>query len=150
MEKQSQSPQQQPRVPKLSWRWWIVLLGLLLCNVLLFFPTGIPQADLPYSSFIAQVQADNVKHVQITGNQITGEFTAPLTWPPASEVAATSTAEANNPPPFVTPPQAQSYTAFNTIFPETVGDTSLMPLLKRWGGGAAPGWAQSTTSANKP
>jgi cell division protease FtsH len=130
LERQPQSSQPQPRLPKLGRVWWIVLLGLLLWNALLFLPTGTPQADLPYSAFIAQVQASNVKHVQITGSQIAGEFAAPLTWPPASEVAAAATAQANNLLSLAPLPQAQSYTAFNTTFPEVVGDTSLMPLLQ--------------------
>ncbi len=130
MEQQSQSPKRQPGLPNLGKFWWIVLLGLLLWNVLLLFPAGIPQADLPYSAFLAQVQADNVKHVQITGSQITGEFVAPVTWPPASQVAAAATAQAGSPLSLATPPQAQPYTAFNATFPEAVGDTSLMPLLK--------------------
>ena len=96
MEQQSQSPKQQSRLPKLGWVWWIVLLALLVWNALLFFLAGIPQADLPYSAFIAQVQTGNVKDVQITGSQITGDFVTPVTWPPASEAAA-ATAEANNP-----------------------------------------------------
>jgi cell division protease FtsH len=128
MEQQSQSPKQQSRLPKLGWVWWIVLLGLLVWNALLLFPPGIPQADLPYSAFIAQVQTGNVKDVQITGSQITGDFVTPVTWPPASEAAA-ATAEANN-PLSVAASQAQSYTAFDTTFPAAIGDTALMPLLK--------------------
>ncbi len=128
MKQESQSPQQTPRLPKLGWVWWIVLLGLLLWNALLLLPAGVPQVNLPYSDFIAQVQADNIKHVQITGSQITGEFVAPVSWPPAAQ--ATATPEANNPLSLATPSiQAQTYTAFNTTFPEIVGDSSLMPLL---------------------
>ena len=130
MEQQSQSSQPQPRLPRAGWLWWIVLLGLMLWNILLFFPASAPPADLPYSAFIAQVQADNVKHMQITGSQITGEFVAAVLWPPEAQASITTSATTHNPLAFVTRPQSQSYTAFNTTFPAAVGDTTLMPLLE--------------------
>jgi cell division protease FtsH len=103
-----------------------VLLGLaLLWNVWLFWPRGAPSVSIPYSSLLVQVRANNVKEVSITGDQIGGTFAKPVTAPQVN--------------PTVTPTdatqQAQisqtTYTTFNTVFPQAVGDPALMPLLQQ-------------------
>jgi hypothetical protein len=76
---QSQTPQ--PRVP---WFWWILLIGLMIWNVITYFQAAPPQVEIPYSTFIDQVKAGNISIVTISGNEITGTFTRPLTWPPVT------------------------------------------------------------------
>ena len=124
------APQQQR--PGFSKFWWIVLGFLVLWNIWLALPTGMPQATIPYSTFLDQVTANNVTVVQISGDQITGQFTKAFTWPPvaatpsasstpqSSTAAAASTASTNS----------QTYMLFNTTFPSTVGDPTLLPLLE--------------------
>ncbi len=95
----------------------------------MFWPKEQPQVDIPYSTFLNQVQNGNVKQVTISGDQIAGTFTNAITWPTATPtVAATPTSQpvlGNAPAP------AEKYMAFITVFPETVGDASLMPLLEK-------------------
>ena len=127
--KPEQQSSQTPRRPRINLLWWVVLLGLTVWNIWALWPSSRPEVSLPYSVFLAQVQADNVKSVQISGSEITGQFTQPVTWPtPAPEATPATpaiTAQAT--------PTPQKYTVFVTTFPESVGDTSLMPLLESRG-----------------
>jgi cell division protease FtsH len=118
-EKMNQTQEPKRPMPRIQWLWWVLLLALAVWNILLFFPQGQPQVNLAYSVFLAQVNADNVARVHITGDQITGTFVKPYA-PPAPSAAAPS-----NPP---TP--LQTYTDFRTTFPALVGDSALMPLLQ--------------------
>jgi cell division protease FtsH len=111
---------QKPQPSRFSWLWWLVFLGLMVWNVYLFFPKGQPQIDLAYSTFLSQIDAGNVTHVQIVGDQITGTFGKPYTPPPSTGTPAAQ------PTPAAT---SQTYTAFRTTFPEAVGDPRLLPLL---------------------
>ena len=112
-----------PRMPRTAWVWWLVLIGLLVWNAYTFLPNTQPQVQLPYSVMLAQVQSGNVAKVKISGDQITGTFVKPLQWPPAP--AAASAAGPAGP----SSSAPTTYSEFTTTFPQTVGDTSLMPLL---------------------
>jgi cell division protease FtsH len=129
-DKQSQQPQQ-PRgqQPRMSPFWWIVLIALMVWNLLTFISSGPSQANIPYTTFIAQVEAGNVTSVQIQGNQITGDFAQPLTWPPPTP-AGTPAATAVQGVPTLAP---QAYQQFTTLFPDTVGDPNLLALLEKQG-----------------
>ncbi len=121
------APDQKPQTPRprISPLWWIVLVGLMIWNIVTYFRAAPAQAQIPYSVFINQVQAGNISMVTITGNQITGQFVKPVMWPqttPASTPAAGTQAAA-----------PQSYTEFSSIFPDTVGDPTLIPLLEQKG-----------------
>ena len=114
--------------------WWIILIGLIVWNVWLILPHGSPQtANIPYSVFLAQVKANNVRKVSIVGAQISGSFVNPFTWPQATpeSSAATPTTAANPQSPLAQaqPAQPQQYQDFQTTFPQAVGDPNLMPLL---------------------
>jgi cell division protease FtsH len=120
-------PDQQPQnpQPRISLFWWIVLIGLTIWNLFTYFKSPPAQVEIPYSTFIDQVQAGNILAVTIKGNQITGNFTKSLTWP---QVTPGPTPTGGTQP--VTP---QNYTEFLAIFPDTVGDPTLIPLLEQKG-----------------
>ncbi len=122
--------------------WWVVLLLLLLWNAVLLWPPSKPEAQIPYSTFLEQVRAGNVSEVLIAGPQISGAFAKPVLWPepPAAgapsqpgkaETAASpgsgTQAAKNDGKPQAVP---QKYAEFATVFPESVGDPGLMPLLE--------------------
>ena len=111
-----QSPQKQtPRPPSISWFWWLVLAALMVWNFYAFLPKGQPTINLAYSAFLAQVEAGNVAHVKIVGDQITGGFAKAYTPP----VAPTPSAATPQPAPTAA---NQSYMQFSTTFPADVGD----------------------------
>jgi cell division protease FtsH len=126
-----------PQIPR--WMWWLFLLVLIVWNVWLFRPQGQPEANIPYSAFLEQVRAENVSSVHISGDEITGKFATAVPWPqptpslqpttnPSSQVTPTAVSS-----PQPTPTAVPTYTDFKTIFPETVGDPSLMRLLESKG-----------------
>jgi cell division protease FtsH len=125
MDSGSGRQQTAPRIPR-----WITLLALtaiIAWTVWLLRPTSQPQVSIPYSTFIDQVRAGNVKSVQISGNSITGVFNTPIVWPtstPGTTQSGTPTAAA----PAATP---ETYADFRTNFPADVGDTRLLPLLEQ-------------------
>ncbi|MGE5345860.1 MAG: ATP-dependent metallopeptidase FtsH/Yme1/Tma family protein, partial [Acidithiobacillales bacterium] len=61
---------------------WLILLALLIWNLLTFLPRTRPEVNIPYTAFLAQVRAGNVKDVRIRGAAISGTFGAPVVWPP--------------------------------------------------------------------
>jgi len=106
--------------------WWIVFFLLMAWNLWSFLPKPTSQAALPYSAFVAQVNAGNVTQTRIVGDQISGTFVHAVQWPEAVPSASTKdgAAEKTGAPP---PP---SYPGFRTTFPSVVGDPLLMPLLQ--------------------
>jgi hypothetical protein len=70
-QKQPDGQPQKPRSP-INWFWWIVLISLMLWNVITYFKAAPAQVEIPYSTFIDQVQTGNISSVTITGNVITG------------------------------------------------------------------------------
>ncbi len=116
----------QPTRPRISPLWWIILAGLLLWNLVTFLFRGGPApAEIPYSTFIDQVRAGNISSVTITGNVITGNFVKPIVWP---QPTPGPTPAGGTPAPVTA---AQSYAQFLAIFPDSVGDPTLIPLLEQ-------------------
>lgn len=106
-----------------------------------FWPRTHPRAvDIPYTVFLAQVRADNVAKVQISGDKITGSFVKPFLWPQttnASNPSASPQPKAAQPGSPKSVKDAQSdtrtsvaYTEFTTTFPQAIGDPNLLPLLE--------------------
>jgi cell division protease FtsH len=133
-----ENKQQAPRIPR--WIWLLALVALVAWNVWLLRPVSQPEVSLPYSTFIEQVRAGNVKSVKISGDGITGIFIQPILWPTAAPGTAQSVTPTAAGPgataPAVTAPAAtaatpQAYTDFRTTFPADVGDPRLMPLLEQ-------------------
>src|SRR5207302_4323531 len=59
---------------------------LLLLNYLIsvIFTSGPPRLTVPYTTFMQQVNADNVKDITAQGNSIQGDFSKPVTYGSAS------------------------------------------------------------------
>lgn len=138
MESQKQELDQKPQLPSQSgWIWWVLLLVLLAWNAWLFLPVSKPEVSIPYTTFLDQVRADNVAKVHIAGAEITGSFFQPVQWPQpitATPAAAATPVAGSGHESVASPaPAAETYTKFDTNFPETVGDTKLMPLLEEHG-----------------
>jgi cell division protease FtsH len=131
-----QKPQSDlPKRPRWAWIWWLVLIALIVWNIFAFLPASQPEVTIPYTAFLAQVRANNVTQVQISGDEITGTFVKPILWPqptaqttPATTPSATSASGgAVSPAASQTP---QNYDKFQTTFPQAIGDTTLLPLLE--------------------
>jgi cell division protease FtsH len=120
----SSAPGQQG-APTPYWRnrsFWITLGILLVVNYVIsvLFFNGPPRLTVPYTTFIQQVNADNVKDVTAQGNSIQGDFKKSVTYGSASgtpfqterPVFATdkldSLLESHNVPITATPPGAGS------------------------------------------
>ncbi len=127
---QPPAPKDQPPPPSPVRRWlnWLLLAGLIIWNIFLFWPAGSPSSTtIAYSTFLDQTQAGNVGQVSIQGNQISGAFVAPV---PGPLLSGTPTA-ASTPVAQATPaPTPVSYANFQTTFPGNVGDPALLPLLR--------------------
>jgi cell division protease FtsH len=118
---------------------WLIFLALVVWNLLTFLPRTRPEVNLPYTAFLGQVKAGNVKDVRIRGAGISGTFNAPVLWPPERKAApAPSGTPSASPSPAATAaastagtaPRRQSYSRFTTLFPQAVGDPKLMEVLE--------------------
>jgi cell division protease FtsH len=126
---QEENRSKEARHPQISWWWWLLLLCLIIWNFTLFLPAKSPaETTLPYSVLLDQIRLDNVKLVEIDGAQISGTFIKPVLWPQAPAPAVTQ--PAGQTASTAKTAGAVAYSAFVTNFPETVGDSSLMPLLE--------------------
>ncbi|MCC7206661.1 MAG: ATP-dependent zinc metalloprotease FtsH, partial [Anaerolineae bacterium] len=106
---------------------WVVL-GLVFIFAFLFL-TRVPaimsdsmgggDIQVPYSFFRSQVQAGNVSRVTMSGIELSGEFSAPVRYPPAGAPEAAQ----------ITPVMASRFT---TTLPP-VEDSELIPLLSEKG-----------------
>jgi cell division protease FtsH len=123
---------EQDQSPHFNGLWWLVLLGLIIWNLTTFWPHNQTEAALTYSGFIDQVVQNHVANVVIQESQIQGEFTDPQALPAEDltipDVVATPTAtdsgqSTDNAQPIL-------YDSFITVFPESVGDPQLLPLLE--------------------
>ena len=116
-------PQSQNGRIHLSPFWWIILVALLIWNFFSFLGTNSTNVEIPYSTFIDQVEGGNVKTVLIKGDEISGTFNEAITWPQSTPVATTTSVPSDQTP--------QNYLNFISLFPETVGDPNLMALLEK-------------------
>jgi cell division protease FtsH len=113
--------------PRLSPVWWVLLVGLIAWNVISLLGSSVTQAAISYSGFLAQIRADNVTTVQIKGDAITGTFKNPVTLAQVEAAdGVTTTTQAGG---STTTTQPVEFNEFTTMFPSSVGDPSLIPLL---------------------
>jgi cell division protease FtsH len=125
------------------WFWWLMSAVLLGWSLFTLWP-GPPSSsvDLPYSTFLQQVQKDNVSQVHIVGDGISGSLIKPLLWPEKTRKAESQTPSSprvSESGPVAPPsqelgqetnqPTPAYYREFRTTFPAALGDPSLMPLL---------------------
>jgi len=111
--------------------WWLILLGLMIWNIWSLLPTSQAEVDIPYSTFLSQVQAGNVTKVSISGGEITGSFAEPFARPQDTPLASPQPTDSSAAIP--TPAgasQPTTYSEFHTTFPEVIGDPRLLPLLE--------------------
>jgi len=152
----SGGPRQRP--PSLIGAWWSLLLLLLLWDASsVFHSHNDTVAKIPYSTFIAEVKAGNVARVGIQGGEIIGELKKARDWdpktgalaplPPAAShdkikspesVPESSPGKGPTEPTHAAAPakpesKTISVTDFATVFPSSVGDPGLLPLLEAHG-----------------
>ncbi len=100
-------------------------------NLWWFFPKPAAVASIPYSEFVTQVAADNVKEVRISGEAITGNLARAMIWPQAATPEGPAVApKIGTEKPGGAEQKPTPFSMFRTTFPNVVGDTSLMPLLQ--------------------
>ena len=121
-----------PERPRISPFWWVILIALFIWNIWTLRPQTQQAIDIPYTAFIDQIKAGNVKDVQIDSGNISGDFIKGLPATdlvPADQLATPlpTSQPASNSQSNATP---QLFTAFTTTFPAAVGDSSLIPLLE--------------------
>ncbi|HLH78007.1 MAG TPA: ATP-dependent zinc metalloprotease FtsH [Candidatus Binataceae bacterium] len=134
---QKPKPGLPPSFTRNIWIWWLILGGLLVWNILSFWPEEHPQVNLPYSAFLAQVEAGNVNQVKIVGATITGQMNHSILWPPQAKPAPSAKPAPTAKPAVAVPlfdgeqePVPTHYRRFRTTYPAIVGDPGLMALLK--------------------
>ena len=93
-------------------RWvpFITPFAFVLLGLVLFLSTRPHVAEIPYSTFIEQLRAHNVREIMLDGERVHGSFHQPIAWPPDAPSA--------------------SYQRFTTIAPPANLDTSLFALLE--------------------
>jgi cell division protease FtsH len=145
----SREPDSRQQLRHNLWLWWLIFASLLVWNLFAWWPSRSDIVSIPYSTFLEQVRENNVSKVHIVGDDITGEFVAPLLWPtPAHRPATVSTHQSSvstsspsaHPQGEVEPKQdggesmegvpPSRYTKFRTIFPSAIGDPQLIDLLE--------------------
>jgi len=106
-------------VPQLGSSWLRWLIFIIVINLLFYAPllfsssSGGPTINLPYTSFLQQVQQGHVKDVTLTGNAVSGDFKTPLRQPQSGSGNTTV-----------------AYSQFTSYVPET-GDPNLLPSLEK-------------------
>ncbi len=143
-------PETRQQLPQNLWLWWLIFAALLVWNLFAWWPSQHNTASIPYSTFLAQVRADNVAKVHIAGDDITGEFVKPLLWPQPQQHSIDSSSSHESPTAAPSPrgsaesgsdgkPAAANpghpsapprYPNFRTMFPSAIGDPNLIALLE--------------------
>ncbi len=141
--------------------WWLMLISLIGWSFAGMFThhTTPTVAKIPYSTFVTEIKANNVDQVGIQGSEIIGKLRKPREWNrhtglftgPDSDSLTThvpmpagdqpDSASGDKPTiPAGTQPNQPSTPAspvqvvnFTTVFPSSVGDPQLLPLLESHG-----------------
>jgi cell division protease FtsH len=145
-EPQRKNPEPKRQVPQSLWFWWAASVALLVWSLFnLWTGPSSDVADIPYSTFLEQIQADNVSKVHLTGDTIKGTLAKPLLWPkPKAKTESTtpqsptssdkSTSGVSSSPKSDSKQENQAapthYSKFKTTFPAVIGDPRLMGLLE--------------------
>jgi cell division protease FtsH len=102
--------------------WWLIFVALLIWNIWVIWPKQQVAVDLPYSTFLDQVKTGNVAEVKITGSDIQGSFVKPFSSTSLDLATPSGTTNSSSSKPI-------NYQEFRTLYPDSVGDPDLMPLL---------------------
>jgi cell division protease FtsH len=115
---------------------WVAVFLLVMWAFSTFGSGAAEEVEIPYTTFIDQVKAGNVTQVKIQGDEITGDFAQPITWPQttpaAMSVATPQATAASDSSATAVPNVTETIQAdkFNTLFPAEVGDPYLLALLE--------------------
>jgi len=109
-----------------SWLWILLAIALMGWNLWAFLApaASLGSVEIPYSTFLDQVEAGNVRSVEIKGTHIRGTFRQPVELPgqPSARDGQAGDSAA---------PQRQA--DFTTTFPQAINDANLIPLLRQKG-----------------
>jgi cell division protease FtsH len=94
--------------PRRTWLWFLGMLAVNYLLVRLFLPSASAPVNVPYTLFKEEVGKGNVKAIYSQGQEVTGKFSAPVTYPPADGSSASSGT-------------SKTVTNFTTILPVFVG-----------------------------
>ncbi len=114
------------------------MIGLVVWNIISYWPKTSSEAAIPYTTFLDQVRSDNVAKIHIAGDQITGSFVKPFEWPkdapstpsPKSQSATESRSPAKTAAGALKPEAPATYNSFKVTFPAEIGDPGLLSLLE--------------------
>ncbi len=132
------APPTQPRPPHRSrWFLWFVL-GLLALNwlsLLLAAPSGQPRVTIPFSTFLGDLRAGEVRSISTAGDSVQGDFKHKLRYPASSKTATSTTLFATQVPAFWSTGQltAQLETQNVEVKASTSGQSILVELLLGFG-----------------
>ncbi len=132
------APPTQPRSPHRSrWFLWFVL-GLLALNwlsLLLAAPSGQPRVTIPFSTFLGDLRAGEVRSISTAGDSVQGDFKHKLRYPPSSKTATATALFATQVPAFWSGAQltAQLEAQNVEVKASTSGQSVLVELLLGFG-----------------
>jgi cell division protease FtsH len=135
-----------PQGPRRAWWsnvWLMAALGLLILNVTTVFhnkPGGNPVLDIPYSTFLTQLNAQNVSAVAFQGNNVSGQLKSALTYDSSTDSVVAGPGAASPAPSASASAQATANSAaaqkppeksdrFQTLLP-AFGDPALLPKIE--------------------
>src|SRR5262245_32579471 len=105
----SKGPPPKRMMPPLrTWGWFILAVAINYLLVRYLLPSSAAPVAVPYTLFKEEVQRDNVKAIYSQGETITGKFSSPVTYPPASSGSQPNVAPNGQP---------KKVTSFKTILP---------------------------------
>ena len=92
--------------PSRTWTWFVLALAINFLLVRFVFPRSDAPVKVPYTLFKQEVMKRNVREIYSRGESITGHFTAPVTYPPATDTTTRT--------------ERQNVTTFATTLPSFV------------------------------
>ena len=131
-----QQPTPAPSRPLLI--WWFILTALLVWNLSVFWDktTAEQAVEIPYTTFLAEAPTEPPAVATAAPSPAPEASEKPMavtaTAPTARSVppAASGTRTGGTPESTKKTTPAQHYSRFETVFPEAIGDASLMSLLE--------------------
>ncbi len=112
----------------MSWLGWVILTGIIVLAVYIFseYPNGSTPLNVPYSTFVTQVEAGQVKSVTIKEQQASGSFVI------EKRLAGDQILNINDPvPENISPSAVKSGNTFTTTIPSGV-EKDVVDLLQQY------------------